>query len=100
MGHLRNLETDLNKSHIISTNIDEDHGLITDRKIYAVKNLCGVSTNKLYDLIYISLPKPKTNFLKRSFRSVHTWLMLWNNFPSVVRNGTSLYQWHCRSAVY
>jgi hypothetical protein len=49
MGHLRNLETDLNKSHIISTNIDEDHGLITDRKIYAVKNLCGVpQTNYMF----------------------------------------------------
>ena len=59
--NLRNLETDLNKSHIINT--DEDPGLWIES--CAVINLRGVFHKQKvsYDLIYyISLPKPKTIF--------------------------------------
>ena len=51
-------------------------------------------TNKKYNLrnleTNLALPKPKTNFLKRSFK--YDGAMLWNNLPNEAKMATSLYQ--------
>jgi hypothetical protein len=41
----------------------------------------------------LALPKPKTNYLKRSFK--YSDAMLWNSFPSEAKNASSLYQPKC-----
>ena len=41
----------------------------------------------------LALPKPKTNYLKRSFK--YSGAMLWNSFPSEAKNASSLYQFKC-----
>ena len=50
--------------------------------------------NRDYDLRSndndLALPKPKTNFLKRSFR--YSAAKLWNSLPSEVKEASSLYQ--------
>ena len=38
-------------------------------------------------------PKPKTNYLKRSFK--YSGAMLWNSFPSEAKKASSLYQFKC-----
>ena len=38
----------------------------------------------------LALPKPKTNYLKRSFK--YSGAILWNSFPSEVKKASSLYQ--------
>ncbi len=41
----------------------------------------------------LALPKPKTNYLKRSFR--YSGAMLWNSLPSEAKKASSLYQFKC-----
>ncbi len=41
----------------------------------------------------LALPKPKTNYLKRSFR--YSGAMLWNSLPSEAKKVSSLYQFKC-----
>jgi hypothetical protein len=41
----------------------------------------------------LALPKPKTNYLKRSFK--YSGVMLWNSFPSEAKKAFSLYQFKC-----
>jgi hypothetical protein len=61
-------------------------------KIIKIKDL-----NREYNLrsndTDIALPKPKTNYLKRSFR--YSGAMRWNSFPSEAKNAFSLYQFKC-----
>ena len=38
----------------------------------------------------LALPKPKTNYLKRSFR--YSGAVLWNSLPSEAKKASSLYQ--------
>ena len=41
----------------------------------------------------LALPKPKKNYLKRSFK--YSGAMLWNSFPSEAKKASSLYQFKC-----
>ncbi len=41
----------------------------------------------------LALPKPKMNYLKRSFR--YSGAMMWNSLPSEAKKASSLYQFKC-----
>jgi hypothetical protein len=42
--------------------------------------------------LLLALPKPKTNYLKRSFK--YSGAMLWNSFPAEAKKASSLYQFN------
>ena len=60
--------------------------------------------NRQYNLrnydMDLALPKPKTNFLKRSFK--YNASLLWNNLPLEAKTATSLHQFSVvlRTAVF
>ena len=65
------------------------------RRLFAMFRLILVrltNLNRGYNLrndeMDLALPKPKTNFLKRSFK--HSASMLWNNFSMEAKTATSL----------